>query len=113
VAKKELNDFADGLVRSITSVSYGVTDGMKSKECDGGVQPAGWKSPDGKLWFPTIQGLVTIDPNDVRPDTHIPPVHVERITAGLLLIDHPTEVRLPPGHGNLEFQFTAPSFLAP
>ena len=113
VAKRELNDFADGLVRSVTSISYGVSDGMKSKECDGGVQPAGWKSRDGRLWFPTILGLVAIDPNDMRSKTHIPSVHVEKLTAGRLSLDDPTAVRLPPGQGSLEIQFTAPSFLDP
>ncbi|HXL20968.1 MAG TPA: two-component regulator propeller domain-containing protein [Candidatus Dormibacteraeota bacterium] len=113
VAKKELNAFADGLLRAVTSVSYGVADGMKSKECDGGVQPAGWKSRDGKLWFPTIQGLVAVNPNEMGANTHIPPVLIEKISSGRVAIEHPTEVRLEPGQGNLQFQFTAPSFVAP
>ena len=113
VAKKELNSFADGLLRSVTSVSYGVSDGMKSKECAGGVQPAGWKSRDGKLWFPTIQGLVTIDPNDMPTSAHVPAAIVEKITAGRLSIDQATEVHFLPGERNLEFQFTAPTFIAP
>src|SRR4029077_4882007 len=96
-----------------TSISYGVSDGMKSKECDGGVQPAGWKSRDGRLWFPTILGLVAIDPNDMRSKTHIPSVHVEKLTAGRLSLGEPTAVRPPPGQGSLEIQFTAPSFLDP
>jgi PAS domain S-box-containing protein len=113
VAKKELNDFASGLIRSINSVPYGVADGMKSKECNGGVQPAGWKSRDGRLWFPTILGVVTIDPNNLGTDTHVPPVHVEKFVAGRVFVDSPTEIRVPPGDGSFEFQFTAPSFLAP
>ncbi|HYM01203.1 MAG TPA: ATP-binding protein, partial [Blastocatellia bacterium] len=113
VAKKELNDFARGFIRSITSVPYGVADGMKSKECNGGVQPAGWKSHDGRLWFPTILGVVTVDPNNLGTNTHVPPVQVEKFVAGRVSINRPTQVRLPPGDGSLEFHFTAPSFLAP
>jgi ligand-binding sensor domain-containing protein len=64
VSHKELNDFADGRVRSINSTAYGVDDGMASSEGNGGSQPAGWKAADGKLWFPTIKGLVVIDPNE-------------------------------------------------
>ena len=36
---------------------YGVADGMKSSECNGGYQPAGWKARDGRLWFPTQRVL--------------------------------------------------------
>src|SRR6185295_5677386 len=53
-SRKELNDFAEGKIRSIICVSYGVADGMATSECNGGAQPAGWKDRDGKLWFPTI-----------------------------------------------------------
>jgi PAS domain S-box-containing protein len=113
VPKKELNDFAEGLIRSVNSVAYGVADGMKSKECDGGVQPAGWKSHDGKLWFPTILGIVTVDPDSLRTNPHVPPVHVENFLAGHVSVDRPIEIRLPPGDGSLEFHFTAPTFVAP
>ena len=113
VSKKELNDFAEGLIRSVTYVPYGTADGMKSRECDGGVQPAGWKSHDGKLWFPTIQGVVVIDPNDMRINTRIPPVQIEELVAGRFSVDRPDRIRLSVGGGNLEFHYTALSFLAP
>ena len=40
---KELNDFADGRISSISPVSYGVAEGMRSSECNGG-SPGGWKT---------------------------------------------------------------------
>jgi PAS domain S-box-containing protein len=113
VSKKELNDFAAGKIQSVTSVPYGVADGMKSRETDGGVQPAGWKSHDGKLWFPTIQGVVTIDADAMETNNWIPPVHVEQLIAGHTAIKIPEHVRLPAGTGSLEFNYTALSFLAP
>ncbi len=59
VRRQELNDFADGKARSITSVAYGKDDGLLSVECNGGRQPAGWKTRGGRLWFPTahVNGL--------------------------------------------------------
>jgi PAS domain S-box-containing protein len=113
VSKKELNDFAAGTITSVTSIPYGVEDGMKSRETDGGVQPAGWKSHDGKLWFPTIQGVVTIDADSMETNHWIPPVHVEQLIAGHTAIKIPEQVRLPAGTGSLEFNYTALSFLAP
>jgi hypothetical protein len=52
VRKQELNDFADGKVESVTSVSYGPEDGLQEVEGNSGKQPAGLKAKDGKLWFP-------------------------------------------------------------
>jgi PAS domain S-box-containing protein len=113
VSKKELTDFAAGKIHSITSFPYGVADGMKSRETDGGVQPAGWKSSDGTLWFPTIQGIVAIDADSMQMNSLIPPVHVERLIADRVSADFPQQIRLAAGAGNLEFRYTALSFLAP
>ena len=57
VTRAELEDLAAGKINSITSVVYGVGDGMRSAECNGGGQPAGWKGRDGRLWFPTARGV--------------------------------------------------------
>jgi len=56
VSKKELEDFANGKINAIHCISYGKADGMKSCECNGSNHPAGWKSRDGRLWFPTVEG---------------------------------------------------------
>jgi signal transduction histidine kinase/ligand-binding sensor domain-containing protein len=110
-SRKELNDFADGRLPSVTSISYGVEDGMKINETNGGAQPAGWKTPDGKLWFPTIKGVVAIDPSNLNPLP--PPVHIEQVLIGQKPVDlrQPIEVR--PGEGDLEIHYTGLSFIAP
>jgi PAS domain S-box-containing protein len=113
VSKKELNDFANGTIHSVTSISYGVADGMISRETDGGVQPAGWKSDDGKLWFPTIQGVVVIDANNMETNRWIPPVHIEQLITGRVSLNAPEQVELSAGTKTLEFHYTALSFLAP
>src|SRR5207247_10808355 len=51
-------------------VSYGKLDGMRSAECTGGVQPAGCRSKDGKLWFPTSQGLIMVPLEQTRSEEH-------------------------------------------
>src|SRR3977135_1912896 len=62
VSRQQLNDFADGRIEKITCVAYGKQDGMLNTECNGGRQPAGIKTRDGKLWFPTMDGVAMIDP---------------------------------------------------
>ncbi|MGE9268813.1 MAG: sensor histidine kinase [Verrucomicrobiales bacterium] len=40
------------------------SEGMRTRECNGTVQPGHWLTPDGTLWFPTARGLA-----GVRPET--------------------------------------------
>src|SRR5262249_10162327 len=64
VAKDQLNSFADGTLRRVHSVLYGVPDGLVKAETNGGFQPAAWKDRSGRLWFPTIDGITSVDPRD-------------------------------------------------
>ena len=68
---RQLNDVADGRRASVESFAYGTADGMLSSE-GVGANLAGWKMRDGSLWFPTIKGIVAIDPR--RRDTEPPRV---------------------------------------
>jgi PAS domain S-box-containing protein len=111
--KAELNAFARGSVHSIYCVSYGTADGMKSKECNGGFQPAGWKLRDGRLCFPTTKGLVFIDPSRLRPNPVAPPVVIEQVTADRRALSPSHAAKVPPGKGQLEFEFAALSFISP
>ena len=51
VSKNQLNDFAAGRRKSVSSVPYGKRDGMKNIECNGGLSPAGVRSQDGNCGF--------------------------------------------------------------
>ncbi len=112
VRRQELNDFADGRIESVTSVSYGVEDGLLNVEGNGGKQPAGLKAADGKLWFPMAKGLAVIDPKTVKRETQPPPVLIEEtrvdgkpfeISAG--------GIRLQPDQVALEIDYTALGFV--
>lgn len=113
VGKKELDDFAEGRIRSILCIAYGVADGMRNQECNGGRQPAGWKTSDGILWFPTMKGLVSIDPKNIQINRRPPPVLIELILINSRQITPSANPQLPPGKGELEFHYTALSYRAP
>jgi len=113
VSKQELNDFADGKIRWINCVSYGKEDGMLNTECNGGRQPAGARTPDGKLWFPTQDGVAVIDPNSVPINTLQPPVHIENVLLDRENIDFGGAITVRPGQENLEIDYTAPAFVKP
>src|SRR5215475_13896370 len=114
VSKSELNEFAEGRRASVTSVAYGRSDGMLNPECNGGRWPAGVKTRDGKLWFPTQDGVAVIDPEAIPSNSQPPPVVIEsflldRSPITPLSADRP--VRIAPGWENFEIQYTALSFI--
>lgn len=113
VNKSELNDFADGKIPNITSKAFTAADGMKSSECSGEAQPAGWMSKEGKLWIPTIRGLALIEPNQIKFNDLPPPIHIEKVIIEQKEIAFDREFELPAGTNELEFHYTALSFLAP
>jgi signal transduction histidine kinase/ligand-binding sensor domain-containing protein len=111
VRKQELNDFADGRTDIIHSVSYGKRDGMLNVECNGGSQPAGLKSRDGRLWFPTQEGLAVINPDEVQSNPLPPPIVIESGELDQASIDVRQGVRIEPGQESLEIHYTALSFI--
>jgi PAS domain S-box-containing protein len=107
---KELNDFADGKISFLSPVSYGTAEGMRSTESNGG-SPGGWITGDGRIWFPTLRGVVAIDP-DAGSRTP-PPVVLEEAWANKLALALNGRTSAPPGSTTFDFRFTALSFSAP
>jgi signal transduction histidine kinase/ligand-binding sensor domain-containing protein/DNA-binding response OmpR family regulator len=110
---QDLNAVADGRLPRLETGLYNERDGMAVREANGSVQDAGLRDRQGRIWFPTVAGLVRLDPRALlRPSTP-PPVYVE----GLRLSEEETPVdgavRLPPSRRSFALEFTAPSFQAP
>jgi len=112
VSKNQLNDFADGKTDSVAPQVYSTADGLRSNECNPG-SPAGFRTSDGRLWFATVKGVSTIDSNNIKLNTLRPPVVIERVSIDEKFFSPRERVEVPPGDGDLEFQFTALSFVAP
>ncbi|TAK56446.1 MAG: sensor histidine kinase [Bacteroidetes bacterium] len=113
VHKRELLDFADDKISTIVSYPYGKDDGMKSPECNGSSQPAGWKSKDGRLWFPTIKGVVVVNPNQGEINKVAPPVIIENVSVNKKPISEFHPGKIPVESGDLEVEYTGLSFYAP
>jgi PAS domain S-box-containing protein len=112
VTRQGMNDFADG---KTNHVDCAVFDGLNSvKIADKTVQEhVGCKTADGRIWFPCPLGVVMIDPAHIPVNRVAPPVHLDRIRANGAEFDPRGPVSVPPGRGELEFQFDATSFIAP
>jgi ligand-binding sensor domain-containing protein len=113
IKKDEVDNFIGGRTNSIHTQVYSTADGMKSDECFGGWQPAGWKTHDGHIWFATKKGAVMIDPKTFKQNMLPPPVLIEEMVADQKIVPLDQFVNLSPGKENLEFHYTALSFLVP
>ena len=113
VSRAELNEFAGGRRRSVTSIYYGKRDGLLNTECNGGAQPAGWRSRDGRLWFPTQDGVAVVDPNSVQRSTEPPPVVLEEFTVGDRNVLFRGAAEIPAGVERFSIHYTGLSFINP
>jgi two-component sensor histidine kinase len=86
---------------------------MRTAECIGGVQPGATKTQDGKLWFPTINGVVVVDPKRLQKNPHKPPVHIEAVIADRKDYTDVENLSLSPGKEKFEFHYTATSLSIP
>ncbi len=117
VPKQQLHDFAEGKLHAITSTAYGKTDGMLVPDCNGGRQPSGVKTRDGRLLFTTLNGVAIVNPNDMTTNPLPPPVRIEEVkidnAPAEVVSEHGREIRLRPRQTNLEIRYTALSFVKP
>lgn len=113
VRKADLNDFADGRIEEITSVPYNKRDGMLNSECNGGIQPAGLKTADGRIWFPTQKGVTVIDPGAIPFNSIPPPVVIQSVIIDTKLAEMNAPINLASGAANLEIQYSGLSFTNP
>jgi ligand-binding sensor domain-containing protein/signal transduction histidine kinase len=120
VPEKSLEDFAAGTTNAISCRTYGKADGLPTRECSAGSQPATCRTPDGKLWFPTISGPASVNPANLKPNPQPPTVMIESVLVGgreqktnLLDPAWQPSVIIPPGGEELEIHYTALNFSAP
>ncbi|MEY4918466.1 MAG: hypothetical protein RL616_2379, partial [Verrucomicrobiota bacterium] len=119
----------EGLVRveakSIAAVSAGTAKALAcrtflTRECAAGAQPAALRAADGRLWFPTIEGPVAVNPDELKLNTNPPPVVIESVLVdgvelktNALASNWNGAVTLTPQNEQLEIHFTALNYSAP
>jgi len=114
LSKATLNACAEGTAKSVDFVTYGRLDGLPTLEFADGYQPGCWAGRDGRLWFATVKGVVSVQPDEWSAHAAQAPVVIEQIVAdGELLPMHEANLVIPPGHKQFEFRFTALTFDAP
>ena len=94
--RKELLARARGGSGELAVLAFNEADGLISTEVNGKVQPGACRTDDGLLWFPTAQGLVVIDPSQVRGAVRPPLLTVQRVRcAGNVVFDRDRYAAMP------------------
>jgi ligand-binding sensor domain-containing protein/signal transduction histidine kinase len=128
----ELNRAAREHGEPVHCLTYSTVDGLPTLECNGGSQPSGCKTRDGRLWFPTVRGLAVVAPDQIPFNSLAPPVVVEevivegkkgRVSVPLDSLEQAlrqagpdqkrADLEVPAGSQRLEFRYTALSLVAP
>ncbi|MEW6158450.1 MAG: two-component regulator propeller domain-containing protein [Verrucomicrobiota bacterium] len=113
--RRILEDCADGKISRIEYTAYDIGDGLPTLECTGQSSPKACRTPDGRLWFPTVKGLVAVDPNKVTVNTNLPPVVIEEVLVDdkPLPFSAPGKLTAAPGARRLEIRYTGLSLATP
>jgi ligand-binding sensor domain-containing protein/signal transduction histidine kinase len=118
VKKRDLEDLAAHRIPAVYPQIYGRADGMLSEECSSGFFPAGLKTGSGALWFPTLKGIVVVDPHHTL-SAPAPIVALEEsLVDGVPVATQETanareHLRIAPGKHTVEFHYSGLSFDAP
>lgn len=92
-------------------VLYGNQDGIKQLECAS--TSSSIISSDNHMWFPTIDGVIRVNPDEISINTYIPPVYIETVTADDVEFSDQKNAHFPAGVDRVVFNFTALSYYYP
>ncbi len=75
--------------------------------------PGGAGAPDGALWFATLKGIATVDPEHMPVNRVAPQVALEAVSVDDVREGRTVALTIPPGHSHYEFDYAGLSFVAP
>jgi ligand-binding sensor domain-containing protein/signal transduction histidine kinase len=104
--KKNVDDFFRGIIDHIECTAYEGPEGY-------GQENSACRTLDGRIWFPGSKGMIMVDPTNIPINLVLPPVHVYRVRAGGAELDCSKPLVLKPGQQDIEFSYTAISFISP
>jgi signal transduction histidine kinase/ligand-binding sensor domain-containing protein len=108
--KRDLHAAADGALRRLMPVVIGPERGVS--EANFG-SPAGFAEPDGRLWFTTIDGVVSIEASAFPFNTTPPKVRIEGLWADDRLLPLEDAVPIPRATARIRLGFGASELLYP
>ena len=112
VSRQSLNDFCDGKADQVRCDAYDGSEMIKTVRITD-QEWVGCKTRDGRIWFPSSQGVVMIDPALPHINPTPPLVHITQVCVNGLELKRSHDSAVLRGKGGLAFQYTALSYVAP
>ena len=113
VSRQSVNDFADGKTARVQCTVYDGMDSVKLADKTSQQEHVACKTADGRIWFPAANGVVMIDPAHIPTNRVAPQVNIDLVKADGREMARGEVITVPPGNGELEFDFDASTFIAP
>jgi ligand-binding sensor domain-containing protein/AraC-like DNA-binding protein len=113
VKKSSCDAYVRGEDKALHCRLFNEMSGLKSTVCVGGFQPAGCRTQDGQLWFPTEKGLAVIDPGRLGPPPPPPLPWLEKVQVDGRSLPLAGGCSLPSGMRHLDFFYAAAAFADP
>lgn len=113
VALRALDAYARGTLPRIFATAYGTADGMISAETNGGFEPSVARTPDGRLWYPTVAGVAVIDPAAAVVNPVPPAVHIDAVAVNGRPMRSDSALVVGPGAPDIEISYSGISFSQP
>lgn len=113
VKRNELLDYLDGTIDEFWVSTFGVADGMKSAETNGGFQPSANIDGEGRIYFPTVAGVAVVDTRKIKTNDILPPVYIENLRTFDSTLVVQDSIVLDYNTPFLEIGYTAISFTEP
>ena len=112
VSRSSLDAFAEGRSPRVEYTGFDGPDAVKSAE-KYQQRPAGCRTSDGRIWFPTALGVAMIEPTNSTTAPLLPSVHLEGLRANGRELRPGGSHLVAPGKGDLEFHYAGLSYVAP
>src|SRR5208283_137362 len=113
IARSELDAWVGDSKRSVQTMVFDSSDGVRSRALPGPYGRKVTKSLDGRIWFSPPDGVSVIDPRHLPFNKLPPPVYVQQITADDKKYEASQGLRLPPRVRDLSIDYTTLSLVAP
>jgi signal transduction histidine kinase len=113
IARPELEAWVADPKYMIRTTVFDSSDGVRVHAIGSGYSPQVARSPDGRLWFASEDGLSVIDPAHLPFNKLPPPVHVETVKVNGKELAASNGIVLSHGNNDLEIDYTALSFTNP
>jgi diguanylate cyclase (GGDEF)-like protein len=113
LARADLDALGRGTLAQAEPLWYGKNDGMLSSQGNGASQTPAGRTPDGRLWFGTANGVVVVDPKHTHRNELPPRVAIERVFVDGREVAPDHVGAIGPGAERIELRYAAMSYVAP